>query len=103
MICQTASKTPITAADILNDTVLPFYEANDLPILRILTDRGIEYCGKFEQHDYELYLAINDLDPTKTRSRHPQTNGVCERFHKTILQEDYLAGVLSGHLPQNAL
>jgi transposase InsO family protein len=83
------SKTPITAAELLNDKVLPFYEANALPVLRILTDRGTEYCGKVEQHDYQLYLAINDIDHTKTRAMSPQTNGICERFHKTILQEFY--------------
>ncbi|BDM64592.1 hypothetical protein NFHSH190041_20440 [Shewanella sp. NFH-SH190041] len=58
-------------------------------MLRILTDRGTEYCGKVEQHDYQLYLAINDIDHTKTKARHPQTNGICERFHKTILNEFY--------------
>lgn len=83
------TKTPITAADILNDKVLPFYEANALAVLRILTDRGTEYCGKVEQHDYQLYLAINDIDHTKTKAMSPQTNGICERFHKTILQEFY--------------
>lgn len=83
------SKTPITAADLLNDRVLPFYEAQGLLMLRILTDRGTEYCGKVEQHDYQLYLAINDIDHTKTKAMSPQTNGICERFHKTILQEFY--------------
>lgn len=83
------SKTPITSADILNDRVLPFFELQELPMLRILTDRGTEYCGKVEQHDYQLYLAINDIDHTKTKARHPQTNGICERFHKTILEEFY--------------
>ena len=83
------SKTPITSADVLNDRVLPFFEAQELPMLRILTDRGTEYCGKVEQHDYQLYLAINDIDHTKTKARHPQTNGICERFHKTILEEFY--------------
>jgi len=83
------TKTPITAADLLNDKVLPFYEAQGLPVLRILTDRGTEYCGKVEQHDYQLYLAINDIDHTKTKAMSPQTNGICERFHKTILQELY--------------
>ncbi|WP_335986949.1 integrase core domain-containing protein, partial [Acinetobacter bereziniae] len=83
------TKTPITAADLLNDRVLPFYQSQDLPMLRILTDRGTEYCGKVEQHDYELYLAINDIDHTKTKAASPQTNGICERFHKTILQEFY--------------
>lgn len=83
------NKTPITSADLLNDRVLPFYEQHDLPLLRVLTDRGTEYCGKAEQHDYQLYLAVNDIEHTKTRARSPQTNGICERFHKTILQEFY--------------
>ena len=83
------TKTPITSADILNDKVLPFFEHHQLPMLRILTDRGTEYCGKVEQHDYQLYLAINNIDHTKTKVQSPQTNGICERFHKTILQEFY--------------
>lgn len=82
-------KTAIASADMLNDKVLPFFEAQGLPMLRILTDRGSEYCGKVENHDYELYLAINDIEHTKTKVKHPQTNGICERFHKTILQEFY--------------
>lgn len=83
------TKTAITAADTLNDKVLPLFEANELPMLRILTDRGTEYCGKAESHDYQLYLALNDIEHTKTKARTPQTNGICERFHKTILQEFY--------------
>jgi len=83
------TKTPITAADLLNDRVLPLFEAHELPLLRILTDRGTEYCGRVEQHDYELYLAVNDIDHTKTKAKSPQTNGICERFHKTLLQEFY--------------
>lgn len=83
------SKTPITSADILNDRVLPFFGQHQLPMLRILTDRGTEYCGRMDQHDYQLYLAINDIDHTKTKAQSPQTNGICERFHKTILQEFY--------------
>lgn len=83
------TKTPITAADILNDRVLPFFESQGMSILRMLTDRGTEYCGKVEHHDYELYLTINEIEHTKTKVRHPQTNGICERFHKTILQEFY--------------
>jgi len=83
------TKTPLTAADLLNDKVLPFFESHQLPMLRILTDRGTEYCGRAESHDYQLYLAINDIEHTKTKVRSPQTNGICERFHKTILQEFY--------------
>lgn len=83
------TKTPITSADLLNDRVLPFFEEHSMNMLRILTDRGTEYCGKPERHDYQLYLAINDIEHTKTKAYSPQTNGICERFHKTILQEFY--------------
>lgn len=60
-----------------------------LPMLRILTDRGTEYSGRADQHDYQLYMALNDIDHTKTKAKSPQTNGICERFHKSILQEFY--------------
>lgn len=83
------TKTPITAADLLNDRVLPFFASQEMGIIRMLTDRGTEYCGKLETHDYELYLAVNGIEHTKSKTRHPQTNGICERFHKTILNEFY--------------
>lgn len=67
-------------------------------MLRILTDRGTEYCGKVEQHNYELCLAINDIDHTKTKPALPQTNEICERFHK-----DDLARVLSNYIQEEAI
>jgi transposase InsO family protein len=82
-------KNALVAADTLNDRVLPFFEEQGIPLLRILTDRGTEYCGSREHHEYELYLAIENIDHTKTKARSPQTNGICERFHKTVLQEFY--------------
>ncbi|MDA2909560.1 IS481 family transposase [Nitrospiraceae bacterium AH_259_D15_M11_P09] len=82
-------KTPITAADLLNDRVLPFFEQHAIPLNRVLTDRGTEYCGAPERHEYELYLAVENMDHTRTKTRHPQTNGICERFHKTMLNEFY--------------
>lgn len=82
-------KHAITAADLLNDRVIPFFDEQGLPLLRILTDRGTEYCGKKDQHEYQLYLALEDIDHTKTKVKSPQTNGICERFHKTILEEFY--------------
>ena len=82
-------KNALVAADMLNDRVLPFFEEYDVPLLRILTDRGSEYCGRHDQHEYELYLAVENIDHSKTRARSPQSNGICERFHKTVLNEFY--------------
>jgi len=82
-------KNALVAADMLNDRVVPFYEENGVRLLRILTDRGTEYCGNRERHEYQLYLAIEDIDHSKTKARSPQTNGICERFHRTIQDEFY--------------
>jgi len=82
-------KTPITSADTLNDRVLPWFNSHQVPLLRILTDRGTEYCGKVESHAYQLYLSIENIDHSKTKARHPQTNGICERLNRTIKHEFY--------------
>jgi hypothetical protein len=47
-------KTPITAADLLNDRALPFFEEHDVRFLRVLTDRGSAFCCKPERHVYGL-------------------------------------------------
>jgi len=82
-------KNAITAADMLNDKVMPFFEEQQIPLLRILTDRGTEYCGKAEYHEYELYLTIENVEHSKTKVKSPQSNGICERFHRTIQEEFY--------------
>jgi len=82
-------KTALTAADLLNDRVVPFYDAQEVKLTRVLTDRGTEYCGNPEHHEYELYLAVEDVDHSRTKAKNPQTNGIVERFHKTVLNEFY--------------
>jgi transposase InsO family protein len=93
--CKTAlvklydRKHAITAADMLNDRVIPWYEEHGVALLRILTDRGSEYCGNREHHEFELYLDLEDIEHTRTKAKSPQTNGICERFHQTIQNEFY--------------
>lgn len=79
-------KNVLVAADMLNDRVIPF--------LRMLTDRGTEYCGNRETHEYELYLAVEDIYHTKIKAKNPQTNGICERFNRTVQSE---SSVLARH------
>lgn len=83
------SKHAITSADLLNDKVLPFFEEQQIPLLRVLTDRGTEFKGKPENHEYELYLQIEGIEHSKTQVRHPQSNGICERLHRTMQDEFY--------------
>lgn len=64
-------------------TGFTFFEEQDIPILRILTDRGTEFCGAEDKHSYELYLQLNEIEHTKIKAKSPQTNGLCERFHQT--------------------
>ena len=82
-------KNALIAADMLNDRVLPFFEEQGVRLLRMLTDRGSEYCGNLEHHEYQLFLAVEDIDHARTKARSPQTNGICERFHRTMLDEFY--------------
>jgi transposase InsO family protein len=74
---------------MLNDKVLPFFEQQGIPLLRVLTDSGTEFCGAREHHEYELYLALEDIDHSRTKAKHPQTNGICERLHRTMQEEFY--------------
>jgi len=83
------AKIPVTAADVLNDQVLPFFEDHEIPVLRISTDLGTEFSGALDKHPYELYLELNDIERTKTKAKSPQTNGICERVHQMILNEFY--------------
>jgi hypothetical protein len=82
-------KTALVAADMLNDAVIPFFDSQEIPLLRILTDRGSEYCGNREHHEYALYLGLENIEHSKTKARSPQTNGICERFNKTCKDEFY--------------
>ncbi len=82
-------KTPITAADLLNDRVVPFFDEKEVKLSRVPTGRGTEYCGNPEHHEYELYLAVEDIDHSRTKTKSPQTNGIVERLHKIMLNEFY--------------
>ena len=82
-------KSAITAADLLNDRVVPFLDEQGIRLQLILPGRGTEYCGKPENPAYQLYLALVYIDYSRTKANHPQTNGICERFHKTLQDECY--------------
>lgn len=81
--------TSTTAVDLLNDRVLPFFDDQEIKLMRVLTDRGAEYCGNPERHEYELFLAVEDIDHSRTKATRPQTNGIVERFHKIVREEFY--------------
>jgi len=83
------SKHAITSADVLNDKVLPFFDEYEIPMVRILTDRGTEFNGQPDHHEYELYLRLENIEHSKTKVRHPQSNGICERLHRTMQDEFY--------------
>jgi len=82
-------RTAITAADLMNDRILPFYDEHSIRVLRALTDNGQELCGRVETHPYELLLHLNDIEHTRTRVRRPQTNGSVERLNQIIQDEFY--------------
>jgi len=79
----------LVAADALNSEVIPLFDSHGIPLLRILTDRGSEYCGNRERHEYALYLELENIEHTRTKAKSPQTNGICERHNKTCKDEFY--------------
>lgn len=81
------AKLPVTAGDLLYDRVLPFYEALGVPVGAILTDNGREFCGRPDQHPYELLLGVEGIEHRTTRVRTPRTNGFVERMNRTLLDE----------------
>jgi transposase InsO family protein len=81
------SKMPVTACDLLYDRVLPFYEALGVAIGAILTDNGREYCGRPDQHPFELLLAMDGIQHRTTQIRSPRTNRFVERMNRTRLDE----------------
>lgn len=87
------SKQAITAADILNDRVLPFYQEHQIKIQHILTDNGTEYCGRRMEHYYQILLALHDIKHRRTKTATPRTNGFVERFNRTVLEE-FFRGIL---------
>ena len=80
------SKQPEAAVAVLHNDVLPFYSDHGLTIQAVLTDNGREFCGT-DNHPYELYLALNDIEHRRTKVRTPRTNGFVERFQRTVLEE----------------
>ncbi len=83
------SKVPMTAVDVLDDRVLPFYEEHGVEVEHLLTDNGREFCGRPVGHPFELYLAIRQIQHRRTDIASPETNGFCERFHRTVKDEFY--------------
>jgi len=83
------SKVPVTAVHVLNEKVLPFFEEHDCPIVTILTDNGREYCGRMDGHPFELFLQLEDIEHRTTKVRRPQSNGIVERMHRTLLEEHF--------------
>jgi transposase InsO family protein len=82
-------KTALTAADFLNNKVLPFFVSKNMALLHILTDRGTEYCGRIETQPYQLFLHLNGVEHSRTKVRHPQTNGSTERLNQIFQNEFY--------------
>jgi len=83
------SKVPVTAVQTLNNDVLPFFESHNIKVKTILTDNGREYCGREDQHPFELFLQLEEIEHRTTKVRRPQSNGFVERLHRTLLDEHF--------------
>lgn len=83
------TKLPVTAVHVLNNDVLPFFEERDCPVETVLSDNGREFCGRPDQHPYEIFLQLEGIEHRCTKVRRPQSNGFIERLHRTLLDEHF--------------
>lgn len=83
------TKLPVTAVHVLNEDVLPLFEAHAARISTILSDNGREFCGRPDRHPYELFLQLEGIEHRTTKVRRPQSNGFVERLHRTLLDEHF--------------
>lgn len=78
-----------TYLQIKTSDVLPFFEEHNVKVQTVLTDNGREYCGREDQHPFELFLQLEEIEHRTTRVRRPQSNGYVERLHRTLLDEHF--------------
>lgn len=83
------SKLPVTAVHVLNEDVLPLFERHGVAVQTILSDNGREFCGRPDNHPYELFLQLEGIEHRTTKVRRPQSNGFVERLHRTLLDEHF--------------
>lgn len=83
------SKLPVTAVHVMNNDVLPTFEAHNARITTVLSDNGREFCGRPDKHPYELFLQLEEIEHRTTKVRRPQSNGYVERLHRTLLDEHF--------------
>jgi len=84
-----ANKLPDTAVQVLNNDVLPTFEEHGATVEAVLSDNGREFCGREDQHPYELFLQLEGIEHKRTKVRRPQSNGIVERLHRTLLDEHF--------------
>jgi transposase InsO family protein len=81
------SKLPVTAVHLMNGDVIPTFETHDAKIDAVLSDNGREFCGRSDEHPYELFLQLEEIEHRTTKIKRPQLNGIVERLHRTLLDE----------------
>lgn len=58
-------------------------------VCRHVRENGREFCGRPDQHPYELFLQLEDIAHRTARVKRPQSNGIVERLHRTLLDEHF--------------
>ena len=71
---------------LLHNDVLPFYRDREIPVAKVLTDNGREFCGT-EATPSSCTLQLSDIRHKRTKVKSPRTNGFVERLHRTVLDE----------------
>ena len=90
------NKKADSAINFVETKVIPVYGMFNIPLDHILTDNGKEYTTHwiYGKHNYEIFLAKCGITHTKIKPRYPKSNGMVERFNRTLLEEFYQIAML---------
>lgn len=74
-----SNKQSSTVAKVLKERILPF-----LPKIpnRLLTDNGTEFVSE----SFKSILEQFNIKHVRTSPLHPSSNGICERFNRSLIQ-----------------
>jgi transposase InsO family protein len=90
------NKKAESAVDFVKTKVIPVYEMFGIRLDRILTDNGKEYTTHWKngKHDYEIFLDRCGIRHSRIKPRCPKSNGIVERFNRTLLEEFYQVAMI---------
>jgi hypothetical protein len=74
---------------LFNDGVIPFFDEHGASLPHTLTDLRGQSSAAPRPCMSTLYLVVGNIDHTRAKTNSQRQNGICGRFHETLLDHFY--------------